>query len=183
MSQSFEEKTIKTTPVFSGRIIDLQVDEVELPNGKTSTRELVKHPGAVAVIPVTEDGKLVLVRQFRKALEKEILEIPAGKLEKGEDPLVCAERELEEETGYAAKQLTFLRSFYTSPGFADEIIYLYLAEQLIEGVAHTDEDEFVEVVEVTLDEALQYIENERIHDAKTVFAVQYLQLRKLLTHD
>ncbi|ARK29487.1 NUDIX hydrolase [Halalkalibacter krulwichiae] len=173
------EKTIKTTDVFKGRVIDLQVEEVELPNGKTSTREVIKHPGAVAVIPVTREGKLVLVRQYRKALNKVIVEIPAGKLEQGENPLDCAKRELEEETGYNTNQLHFLLSFYTSPGFADEIIYLYLAEELGEGTSQTDEDEFLDVLEVTLDEAEKMIKQEIIHDAKTVYAVQYLKMKEL----
>jgi ADP-ribose pyrophosphatase len=125
---NLEEKTIKTEKIFEGRIITVQVDEVELPNGKTSTRELVKHPGAVAVIAVTDEEKIVMVEQYRKPLEKEIVEIPAGKLEKGEDPAECAKRELEEETGYGCTNLELLTSFYTSPGFADELVHVYLAK-------------------------------------------------------
>lgn len=127
---NLEEKTLSTKQIFEGKIISVQVDTVQLPNGEQSTRELVKHPGAVAVIPVTKDGKIIMVRQFRKALEKEIIEIPAGKLELGEAPEVTAIRELEEETGYTTKQLQYVQSFYTSPGFADEIIYLYYTDQL-----------------------------------------------------
>lgn len=175
---NLEEKTISTKKIFDGRIISVQVDEVELPNGKTSTRELVKHPGAVAVIAVTEEGKIVLVEQYRKPLEKELVEIPAGKLEKGEDPEICAKRELEEETGYGCNSLELVSSFYTSPGFADEIIYVYVAKGLkkLENAAGLDEDEFVNLMEVTLEEALEFIKNQRIFDAKTIYAVQYLQL-------
>lgn len=175
---NLEEKTISTKKIFDGRIISVQVDEVELPNGKTSTRELVKHPGAVAVIAVTEEGKIVLVEQYRKPLEKELVEIPAGKLEKGEDPEICAKRELEEETGYGCDSLELVSSFYTSPGFADEIIYVYVAKGLkkLENAAGLDEDEFVNLMEVTLEEALEFIKNQRIFDAKTIYAVQYLQL-------
>ncbi|MDR4314536.1 MutT/NUDIX family protein [Niallia circulans] len=178
---TLEEKTLKTEHIYSGRIIQVQVDEVELPNGKTSTRELVKHPGAVAVIAITDDNKLVMVEQYRKPLEKVIVEIPAGKLEKGEEPALCARRELEEETGYECESLELVRSFYTSPGFADEIIHVYVAKGLKqkENAAGLDEDEFVNVLEITLEEALEFIKEKRIFDAKTIFGVQYLQIANL----
>lgn len=176
---NLEEKTLSTKQIFEGKIISVQVDTVQLPNGEQSTRELVKHPGAVAVIPVTKDGKIIMVRQFRKALEKEIIEIPAGKLELGEAPEVTAIRELEEETGYTTKQLQYVQSFYTSPGFADEIIYLYYTDQLEPMIdeAELDEDEFVEVMEVSLDEAETFMKEQKIHDAKTVFALMFLKLK------
>ncbi|WP_391559506.1 NUDIX hydrolase [Robertmurraya sp.] len=182
MSSSFEEKTIKSEKIFSGKIISLQVDDVELPNGKHSKRELIKHPGAVAVIAITDEGKIVMVEQYRKALERDVVEIPAGKLEKGEEPSLCAKRELEEETGYVCKSLDWLISFYTSPGFADEIVHLYVARGLEkkEDAAPPDEDEFVTLVELTLEEALEYIEERKIYDAKTAYAVQYLQLQEAL---
>lgn len=178
---TLEEKTLKTEHIYSGRIIQVQVDEVELPNGKTSTRELVKHPGAVAVIAITDDNKLVMVEQYRKPLEKVIVEIPAGKLEKDEEPALCARRELEEETGYECESLELVSSFYTSPGFADEIIHVYVAKGLKqkENAAGLDEDEFVNVLEITLDEALEFIKEKRIFDAKTIFGVQYLQIANL----
>lgn len=179
MKMNLEEKTLSTKQIFEGKIISVQVDTVQLPNGEQSTRELVKHPGAVAVIPVTKNGKIIMVRQFRKALEKEIIEIPAGKLELGEAPEVTATRELEEETGYTTKQLQYVQSFYTSPGFADEIIYLYYTDQLEPMIdeAELDEDEFVEVMEVSLDEAETFMKEEKIHDAKTVFALMFLKLK------
>lgn len=179
MKMNLEEKTLSTKQIFEGKIISVQVDTVQLPNGEQSTRELVKHPGAVAVIPVTKDGKIIMVRQFRKALEKEIIEIPAGKLELGEAPEVTAIRELEEETGYTTKQLQYVQSFYTSPGFADEIIYLYYTDQLEPMIdeAELDEDEFVEVMEVSLDEAETFMKEQKIHDAKTVFALMFLKLK------
>ncbi|UQZ77008.1 ADP-ribose pyrophosphatase [Niallia circulans] len=178
---TLEEKTLKTEHIYSGRIIQVQVDEVELPNGKTSTRELVKHPGAVAVIAITDDNKLVMVEQYRKPLEKVIVEIPAGKLEKDEEAALCARRELEEETGYECESLELVSSFYTSPGFADEIIHVYVAKGLKqkENAAGLDEDEFVNVLEITLDEALEFIKEKRIFDAKTIFGVQYLQIANL----
>lgn len=180
MGNKFEEVTISTTHIHSGRVISLQVDEVQLPNGKTSSRELVKHPGAVAIIAITEDHKLVTVEQYRKALGRSIVEIPAGKIEQGESPENTALRELEEETGYTASNLHFIQRFATSPGFADEIIYMYVAQGLkkVESQSSLDEDEFVEVKEITLHEAEQLIESEEIYDAKTAFAIQWWRLHQ-----
>lgn len=173
------EKTIKEEKIYEGKVITLSVEDVELPNGKVSKREIVRHPGAVAIIGITDEGKLLLVKQFRKALEKTIYEIPAGKLEPGEEPLESAKRELKEETGYSAKELTHLVSFYTSPGFADELVHLYFADELERGDRELDEDEFLDNTETTLDEALEMIKDQRIYDAKTVYAVQYLQILNL----
>ncbi|WP_010650780.1 NUDIX hydrolase [Oceanobacillus massiliensis] len=174
--KKFEEKTIKSEKIFNGKVINLQVDEVSLPNGKTSTRELIKHPGAVAVIPITKDNKIIFVEQYRKPLEKSLVEIPAGKLDNQENPLAAAVRELEEETGYTTNDLSFVTSFYTSPGFADELIHIYVTDQLIkmDNPPNGDEDEFVEVIELTLEEAKQYVIDERIQDAKTNYAILYL---------
>lgn len=176
-----EEKTIKSEKIFSGKVISLQVDDVILPNGNTSKREIVKHPGAVAILAITDENRIVMVEQFRKPLERTIVEIPAGKLEKGEEPAHSAKRELEEETGYDCKQLDWLISFYTSPGFADEIVHLYAAKGLFkkENALGLDEDEFVNVVELTLAEALEYIREQKIYDAKTAYAIQYLQLKEV----
>lgn len=180
--KSLEEKTITKEQIFSGKVIDLYVEDVELPNGKTSKREIVKHPGAVAILAVTDEGKIILVKQFRKPLERTIVEIPAGKLEKGEEPEYTALRELEEETGYTAKKLTKITAFYTSPGFADEIVHVFLAEELavLEEKRELDEDEFVEVMEVTLEDALKLVESREVYDAKTAYAIQYLQLKETL---
>lgn len=174
--KKYEEKTISTKTIFEGKIIKVRVDDVLLPNGETSKREIVEHPGAVAVLAVTDQNKIVLVEQYRKALEKSIIEIPAGKIEKNEDPMITAKRELEEETGYEAKEMNFLMSYYTSPGFADEIIYLYEAKgfRKLDNPEAGDEDEFVDVLEVSIEEALQLIKEQRIHDAKTIQAIYYL---------
>jgi ADP-ribose pyrophosphatase len=179
--KKFEEKTLSSETIYQGKIIDLQVDEVKLPNGKTSKRELIKHPGAVAVIALTPEGKIVMVEQYRKALEKSIVEIPAGKLEPGEEPIITAARELEEETGYGCEKLEHLISFYTSPGFADELVHLYIAKNItrIEEARELDEDEFVELLEVTVEEAVGLMKEKKIYDAKTAYAVQYLQLQQL----
>lgn len=175
-NDKLKETTVSTEPVFQGRVISLQIDTVKLPDGTTATREIVKHPGAVAVLAVHE-GRLLLVDQYRQAMGRCELEIPAGKLEPGEDPAEAAVRELQEETGYRCDKLTHLHSFYTSPGFADEIIHLYLAEQLSPGEMSPDVDEFLEVQEVTLEEALDLIAEGRIADAKTIMAVYIWQLK------
>lgn len=174
----FVEKTIRTEHIFSGKIISLQVDDVLLPNGKESKREIVKHPGAVAVVPITDEGKIVFVEQFRKPLERSIVEIPAGKIEENEDPEVTAVRELEEETGYTTDSLKYISSFYTSPGFANEIIHLYYTDQLkkIPNKIAGDDDEFVQLIELTLEEAEQYVKEQKIFDAKTMYALLYVKL-------
>lgn len=176
--KQFEEKTIKKDVKFTGNLISLQVDEVELPDGNTSTREVVKHPGAVAVIAITEADKLVMVKQYRKPLERTLVEIPAGKIESNEAPEITAIRELEEETGYTTEHLTYVTSFYTSPGFADEIIHLYFTDELIvlEEKVAGDEDEFIEIVELTIEEAEQYVKEKKIYDAKTAYALMYVKL-------
>ncbi|TFD92513.1 NUDIX hydrolase [Jeotgalibacillus sp. R-1-5s-1] len=178
--KKFEEKTISKEVLYEGKIINLQIEEVELPNGKTSKREIIKHPGAVCVIAVTDEGKIIMVEQYRKALERSILEIPAGKLEPGEEPHITAVRELEEETGYGCRELKPLISFYTSPGFADELVHVFVAEDLykIENASATDEDEFVELIELTLEEAEECVKTQRIFDAKTAYAVLHLRLQQ-----
>ncbi|MFS0672736.1 NUDIX domain-containing protein [Ornithinibacillus sp. 179-J 7C1 HS] len=178
----FEEKTISSKSIYNGKVVKLQVDDVTLPNGKLSKRELIKHPGAVAIIPITKENKIVLVEQYRKPLEKSIVEIPAGKLEPGEKPESTAIRELEEETGYTARNVTKLTSFYTSPGFADELMHIYFAKDIekLEVPPAMDEDEFVEILELSLDEARKLVEEQRIHDAKTIYAILYLEMRELL---
>ena len=173
----FEEKTISSKSIYEGKIISLCVEDVKLPDGNLAKRELIKHPGAVAVIPITADGKIVLVKQFRKALNRTLIEIPAGRIEVDEEPQVTAQRELEEETGYGTSKITYIQSFATSPGFADEVIHLYVAEELfdIENPAEGDEDEFIELVEVTVEEAEKLVVSGEIYDAKTAFAILYVK--------
>lgn len=176
--KKFEEKTIGSKPIFKGKVISLKVDDVTLPNGATAKREIINHPGAVAVIARTENNKILLVEQYRKALERSIIEIPAGKLEEGEQPAVTARRELEEETGYTSDEFQFVQAFATSPGFADEIIHIYVAENLrrLDVPVQMDEDEFVELMEVSLEEAEAMVLDGRIYDAKTAFAIMWLKL-------
>ncbi|KGP93205.1 ADP-ribose pyrophosphatase [Pontibacillus chungwhensis BH030062] len=181
--KKFEEKTVHTESIYKGKVISLQVDDVSLPDGNTSKRELIKHPGAVAIIPITPEGKMVFVEQYRKALERSVVEIPAGKLEPGEGPDETAKRELEEETGYTTESLEFVTSFSTSPGFADEIVHLYLAKDLkkAENKLDGDEDEFVELIEASLQEAEEMEREQRIWDAKTAYALLYVKLKGLMS--
>ncbi|WP_084410782.1 NUDIX domain-containing protein [Paenibacillus glacialis] len=170
LTSALDEVTLSTQPIYEGRIISLQIDTVRLPDGKTATREVVRHPGAVAVLALHE-GKMLVVDQFRQPMGRCEIEIPAGKLEPGEDPLEAAVRELEEETGYRCGEIKLLQSFYTSPGFADELIHLYVTQDLEIGEMAPDEDEFLELSEITLEEAYRYIQEGRISDAKTIMAV------------
>lgn len=165
------EKLIRSKEVYHGHMIHLRKDEVELPNGKLAGREVVVHPGAVAIVPVRPDGKIVLVRQYRHPVGEELLEIPAGKLDAGELPDDCAKRELSEETGYEAGKFTFLTRIFTAPGFTDEAISLYVAEDLIEKNQHPDEDEFLNVEVYTKQEVKEMIADGRLHDAKSLTAL------------
>lgn len=174
-TKKFEEVTISSQPIFEGKIITVQVDQVRLPNGETAGREIVRHPGAVAVVAIV-DNKLLVVEQYRKPMEQSMVEIPAGKLDPGEVPIEAAGRELAEETGYRAGKITPICSVYTSPGFSDELLHLYFASDLTKGEAHLDEDEFLECEAITLEQAEQYIAEGRIADAKTIMAVYVWKL-------
>lgn len=177
--QLFEERTLSSKPIFQGKIISLQVDTVELPNGSEATREIVRHPGGVSVLAI-KDGKMLVVEQYRKPLGKSQVEIPAGKLDKeGEDPMEAARRELEEETGYTTRNLQYICSYYTSPGFADEIMHMYFTDELEASEMNLDDDEFLVCEEITLEEAQEYIREGRISDAKTMMAVYAWQLYQL----
>lgn len=165
------EKFIKSEVVFEGNLLTVRRDTVELPNGKHATRELIQHPGAVAVVPIRNDGKILLVRQFRYPVDQLTLEIPAGKLDPGEEPEACAKRELEEETGYKAKKLRLLSSILTTPGFTNEVIHLYLAEDLVLAEQCPDEDEFIDVEVFTKEEIKKMIENGTICDAKSLLGL------------
>lgn len=167
------EPTESSESIFQGKVISLQVDTVILPNGSRATREIVRHPGAVAVLAVTDDDKVILVRQFRKPCSRTLVEIPAGKLEPGEQPLESAKRELLEETGYRADEWQHLHSMYTSPGFADEMIHLYVAKGLSKGKQQLDEDEFLDLLEVDLAEAQKLLSSDEVADAKTITALYW----------
>lgn len=171
----FYEKTEKESIIYQGKIIKVKELDIMLPNGLKSKREIVEHPGAVAILPTTEDEKLVLIRQFRKSCEEILWEIPAGKLEKEEAPLDCARRELKEETGYTAQNWTLLGRFYTSPGFCNELIYIYLATNLIPGETHLDEDENLEQYLLTPQQINQLLEAGQIKDMKTITALLFFK--------
>ncbi|MDD3717120.1 MAG: NUDIX hydrolase [Actinomycetota bacterium] len=163
-----EHETLERKAVFEGQVVRLYLDKVRLPNGVEAEREVVLHRGAVAMVALDEDEGVFLVRQYRQAPGKELVEIPAGKLAEGEDPLECARRELMEEIGRDAGEWTQLATFYTSPGFSDEILHLYLARGLRPVEARPDEDEFLEIMHVTLAEALSMVSRGEIEDGKTI---------------
>ena len=165
------EKTVSVRNIYEGSILKLDVHEVLLENQKAARREIITHSGGVGILPITKDGRVILVKQFRKPFEGYTLEIPAGKKEKGEELVKCAARELSEETGITAEKMTFLVEMYPSPGYTNETVCIYLAEGLTYGEAAPDEDEFVEVLVLSLDEAYELIRNGGIKDAKTVIAI------------
>lgn len=161
-------ETLERKSIFEGKILHVYVDKVRLPNGREAEREVVLHWGAVGMVALDHDGQVFLVKQYRHATGKNLVEIPAGKLDEGEDPLACARRELREEIGRDADEWVRLAAFYTSPGFSDEVLYLYLARGLREEKAEPDEDEFLEVMRLPLPEALAMISRGEIEDSKTI---------------
>lgn len=171
--QNLHEERLQQETLFQGRMIRLERDTVRLPNGKSTTREVVRHPGAVGIIALRGD-EVLLVRQFRYAIGAETLEIPAGKLESGEEPLTSAERELREETGYRGR-MTALGSFYTTPGFTDELMHLFLAQDLVWDPLTPDSDEFLAVETVNWTEALVRARSGGFPDAKTILGLLLVQ--------
>ena len=166
------ERTVDTKRVFDGLILHIDHVTNELPNGRTAPREIARHVGASAVVPVDEAGNVWLVKQFRAPVDRVLLEVPAGKLDfKGEDRLLAAKRELEEETGLTARSWTHLTDIVTTPGFSDELISLYLARDLVAGQSHPDDDEFLNLVKVPLAELVAMIARGEVTDAKTICAV------------
>ena len=166
-----------TRHIFKGRVVTLDIDTVTLPNGATIELEMIHHPGAAAVVPMKDDGTVILIRQYRHAAGGYIYEIPAGKLHPGEDPKLCAARELQEEIGYRADSLELLASILTTPGFTDEVIHIYKGTGLTKGKQDLDHDEVIEIVELPLEKALAQIIDGTIRDGKTIVGLQtaYLQ--------
>jgi len=167
----FFEKKISSKTIYSGKVLTLQVDDVKLPNGNTASREVVRHNGGVSVVAIDEDKNLLLVRQYRYPYGENLLEIPAGKLEKGEDPELCGIRELREETGYEAGNFKFLAEFYPTPGYTDERLYIFTAENLTYKGQKLDADEFLSVERIPLEKAVEMCFNGEIKDAKSVIGI------------
>ncbi len=167
----FEEKTVSSKDIFKGKIVNLKVDMVAMPDGSLAERELVGHPGGVGVVALTDEMEIILVKQYRKPIEKAILEIPAGKLDQGEDHKVCGIRELEEETGLLAENFEYLGFIYPSPGFTDEVTHIYLATNLYQGEIHPDPDEYLDIIKIPFSEAVKRMMENEIADAKTVAGI------------
>ncbi len=172
MYEDLIEEKVSSEDIFDGVLLHVKRDYVKLPNGNKAVREWIKHQGASAVIPVLPNGNIILVRQYRYPIGKVTLEIPAGKLDSvDEDPLICAKRELSEETGYTANKYTQIHKLATTVGFSNEWIYIYLAQDLVKGKQHTDDDEFINLVEMPLSEAVDLVNKGEIFDAKSVVAI------------
>lgn len=166
-----DEKTISSESIYDGKIIKVKKDTVLLENDTVAFREVIMHPGGVCIVPITHDDEVIFVRQFRYPYNKQLLEIPAGKLDTGEKPLECGKRELLEETGCTAKQYTFLGELYPTPAYLDEIIYMYMATELSYAEQNLDEDEFLEVEYIPLKKAVNMVLSGEIKDSKTQTAL------------
>ena len=174
-----QEPTVSSERVYEGRILSLRLDTVELPGGKKTRREIVEHVECVAIVVLDSEENVLMVRQFRKPVERALLEIPAGGVEEGEEPLDCVRRELQEETGYLARRIERLGGFYSAPGYCTEFLHLYLATDLMPGNLDAEEDENIEVVVVPLSRVSQLIACGEICDAKSIAGLlTYLQTRK-----
>jgi len=171
MTENLVEKMLKSKKIFDGSIIKLFFDQVILPNNKKATREKVWHPGAVAVVPLTPENEIILIRQFRYPVNDVLIEIPAGKLDKDEPPLECAKRELEEEIGAFGGRFIHLTSFYTTPGFSNEFLHLYMAVEFESRQNHLDEDEFLQIIKISLKESIKWVSEGKIRDAKSIIGI------------
>lgn len=173
---NYEEKVLTSEYPFRGKILNLRHDTVELPDGKTSKREIVEHSGGVCVLALDENQNVLLVRQYRHPYREEILELPAGKVNTGEDHFACGKRELEEETGYTPGRYEYFGEIYPSPGYCSEIIRIYYADDLIPCGQHLDEGEFLDVIRMPFQEVLEKVLSGEIKDAKTMTAVLKYQV-------
>ncbi|MBM3925906.1 MAG: NUDIX hydrolase [SAR202 cluster bacterium] len=178
MTSPRNEPTIESRRVFEGRIVNLRVDTVRMANERTTTREVVEHAPCVCIVPLDDDGSVILVRQYRKPVEKFLLEVPAGGMDKGEDPKAAAHRELQEETGLRARRMEPLSFFWTTPGFCDEGMNAFLATGLTKGDDHMDEDEDIEVERVPLSQVPDMISSGQIQDVKTIASLMLVFARR-----
>jgi ADP-ribose pyrophosphatase len=175
MDKHLEELQIDSKLAYDGYFLKVQSDTVRLPDGKTTTREYIKHPGAVVVLPVFDDGTVLLERQFRYPLERVFIEFPAGKIDPHEDPLACAKRELQEETGYIASDWKFICTIHNAIAYSDEHLDLYLARGLVAGERQLDDGEFLETFRATVPDILTWVQEGKITDVKTVIAAFWLE--------
>lgn len=175
------EKTLDSRREFQGRLLKLDVDTVSLPNGQQAIREVVRHPGGVCVLPLHDDGTVTVVRQFRYPYKEVVTELPAGKLEPGEDPFDAIRRELSEETGCTAGEWHDMGLFYPTPGYTDERLHLYFARKLTFGATHPDEDEFLEGDRVSLDQLVEQVMDGTLTDGKTVALI--LKVKEFLRRE
>ena len=172
------EKKISGEGVYDGIFLKMKRDTVSLPDGQYAVREYLEHPGAVAILAVLDDGRILLERQYRYPIAQAVIEIPAGKLNAGEDPLLCAQRELQEETGYTAKRWSKIRRIHPVISYSTEFIDIYLAEGLSPGPARLDEEEFLDVFAAPLEELLHWVEMGKITDVKTIISTYWLERRR-----
>ncbi|MBI4532974.1 MAG: NUDIX hydrolase [Candidatus Melainabacteria bacterium] len=168
------ENTISSNKVFEGKIVNLRVDQLQGPEGKTFSREVVEHNGGVVIACQPQPGTVILIRQYRYTIDMELLELPAGRLEAGEEPLLAAQRELLEETGYEAQSWKPLTSMYSAPGFCNELLHLFRAQNIVFQGKALDEDEETEVIIVPVQQAWQYVLNGQVRDAKTIAGIALL---------
>ena len=172
------EKKISGEGIYDGIFLKMKRDTVSLPDGQHAVREYLEHPGAVAILAVLDDGRILLERQYRYPIAQAVIEIPAGKLNAGEDPLLCAQRELQEETGYTAKHWSKIRRIHPVISYSTEFIDIYLAEGLSPGPARLDEEEFLDVFAAPLEELLHWVEMGKITDVKTIISTYWLERRR-----
>lgn len=166
-----KEQTISSKQIYKGKVLSLRVDEVRINENKTSIREIVSHGGAVCAVGVTSENKILLVKQYRKSFESEMIEVPAGKLDPGELPELAVIREFKEETGYDVENVKYMTTFNTSPGFSNEVVHLYFLDATVQGDTDFDEDEDIEILEHSLEEIKDMIYKREIVDAKTILGV------------
>ena len=170
-----KESTISSKKVYDGSFLDVRKDIVNLPDGKTSTREWINHPGAACIIPLMPNGKLALIKQYRYPVKSIMIELPAGKIDAGENPETCALRELEEEIGFSAGKLTFVSKIYPAIGFANEEMSIFLAENLSKSEKNTDHDEFIELLPTTVEDAVRMVWDRKITDVKTIIGILWAE--------
>ncbi|MEN8907167.1 MAG: NUDIX hydrolase [Clostridiales bacterium] len=172
----YKEKTLKVKNQYKGSFFEVETIDVKLPDGNESKRDIIRHPGAAVIIAIDNENKIYMVRQFRKAIEKDLLELPAGKLDfKGEKPIDCAKRELKEETGLTASEFKHLTTIYSAPGIMDEKLHIFLARGLEQGEAEPDEEEFLDVEKYNLKELEKMIFEGELVDSKTIVGIMFIE--------